>query len=169
MKNDRRRPLKNEENSIVPGVKLIIAIAQKVKRMIFDYALGAAILGVMPIYGRWIPLLRVILLIGLNLKMTKDIAQFWGYHQRQSWEEKIGCALGLLSSLVLGFMSWLGVLLLAIWIPFVDILARAIAYGVLTINIGRTVSHYYYSPQSLDLAALERALTIYKASDGSKK
>ena len=157
-----------DENSIVPGIELIVAIAKKVRRSISDYALGAAILGTIPIYGRWIPLLRVFLLIGLNYKMSRDIARFWGYHQRQSWGETISCIFGIISSLVLGLITWLGVLLLGIWIPFVDILARAIAYSVLTFNIGRTVSHYYYSPQTLDSKALQKALKFHQ-SERSKR
>ena len=151
-----------DENSIVPGIQLLLAIAKKVKRSILDYALGAAILGIIPVYGRLIPLIRVILLLSLNFKMSRDIARFWGYHRRQNWGETISCIFGIFSSLVLGFIAWLIVLLLAIWIPFIDILARAIAYGVLTFNIGRTVSHYYYSPQSLDLKALQKALKFHQ-------
>ena len=150
------------EKSIVPGIKLILAIAKKVKKLILDYALGAAILGIIPVYGRLIPLIRVILLLILNLRMSRDIARFWGYHRRQNWAETISCIFGIVSSLVLGLVAWLVVLVLAIWIPFIDILARAIAYGVLTFNIGRTVSHYYYSPQSLDLKALQKALKFHQ-------
>ena len=150
-------------NSVIPGVKLILAIAKKVKSTILDYALGAAILGVIPVYGRWIPLLRIILLIVLILKMVKNISRLWGDRRSQGIGEILGCVLGILASVTLASMAWLGILLLSLLIPFIDILARAIAYGILTFNIGRTMSDYYYNPHVLDLKALRKALKFYRS------
>lgn len=155
---DRNRQLGNyDADSIVPGVRLIMAIAQRVSRATLDYALGAAILGVVPLYGRWIPLIRLTLLTLINLKMIKDIGRFWGYHRGQGWGEIISCGLGIIASIALGLMVWLAMLLLGLLIPYIDILARAIAYGILTYNIGRTMSRYYYSPQTLNVKALQKA------------
>ena len=40
-------------DSIILGVRLILAIAKKFENTILDYALGAAILVIIPVYGRW--------------------------------------------------------------------------------------------------------------------
>ena len=161
---DRQLATDYDKQSIIPGIRLIMAIALQVKKTIVDYGLGAAILGVLPLYGSWIPPIRIILLIALNLKMASNIARSWGYHRGQSWAEIISCIFGLISSVILALIAWLGVLLLAIWIPFIDILARSVAYGILTVNIGRTISHYYSSPQTLDTKALQRALKFFRSS-----
>ena len=150
-------------NSIIPGVKLIESIARKVKSIIIDYVLGAAILGVIPIYGRWIPLLRVALLIVLILKMVRDIRRFWGDRPDRRVGAVLRCVLGIIGSAALALIAWLGVLLLSLLIPFIDIIARAIAYGVLTFNIGRTMSHYYYNPQTSNLKALQKALKFHQS------
>ncbi|MEL6927963.1 MAG: hypothetical protein AAFO95_04940, partial [Cyanobacteria bacterium J06600_6] len=47
--------------AIAPGVRVIIKIGQRVRNSIFDYALGAAIIGLIPVYGRWIPEIRIAL------------------------------------------------------------------------------------------------------------
>ena len=150
-------------NSIVPGVKLIETIARKVKNAIIDYALGAAILGAIPVYGRWIPLLRVALLIVLILKMVKDIRRFWGDRQDRRVRAVFSCILGIIGSVALALIAWLGVLLLSLLIPFIDVLARAIAYGVLTFNIGLTMSRYHYSPLTSNLKALQKALKSHQS------
>lgn len=150
-------------DSIVPGIRLIETIARKVKSTIIDYTLGAAILGVLPVYGRWIPLLRVALLIMLILKMVRDIRRCWGDRQDRRVKAAFSCFLGVVGSVALALIAWLGVLLMSLLIPFIDILARAIAYGVLTFNIGRTMSHHYYNPQTSNLKALQKALKFHQS------
>lgn len=144
--------------SIAPGIQIIIRIGQQVRGTILDYTLGAAILGLIPVYGRWIPAIRLSLLALLNLRMVVTIGRFWGHHKGQgSWIILRGL-LGLLGSFLLAILAWLIVFAIGLLIPYVDGLARAIAYGVLTWNIGSTTSQYYYSPQTLDIEALEKAL-----------
>ena len=150
-------------DSVIPGIELTMAIARKVRASTLDYALGSAILGVIPVYGRWIPLLRVTLLIVLIVKMVGNISHFWGDRRGQGIGEILSCILGVVASIALASIAWLGILLLSLWIPFIDILARAIAYGILTFNIGRTMSHYYYNPHVLDLKSLRKALKFYKS------
>lgn len=144
--------------SIAPGVRLIMAIDRRVRSSILDYALVAAILGLIPIYGRWIPTIRLILLAILNLRMIVNIGRFWGYHRGQDILAAIGCILAILSSFALGLMTWLTVIAIGLVVPLVDSFARGTAYGVLTWSIGRTVSRYYYSPQVLDTKTLQKAL-----------
>ena len=149
--------------SIAPGVRVIIEIGKRVRNSTFDYALGAAILGLIPVYGRWIPEIRLILLTLLNLKMIVDIGRFWGYHKGQGGLAIAGCFFGIIGSFILAIMAWLTVFAIGLFIPLVDSLARSIGYGVLTWNIGRTVSRYYYSPQTLDLQALQRVIEFQRS------
>ena len=151
-------------SDIAPGLKIIISIRQRVRKSILDYALGAAILGLIPIYGNLIPALRLILLAALNLKMIVNIGRFWGYHRGQGSLEFIGCILAIIGSFILSIFAWLGVFTVGLFIPLVDSLARAIAYAVLTWNIGRAVSRYYYSPKTLDIEALVKAIRFQQSN-----
>ena len=155
-------------DSIVQGIETIIAIGRRVRSCILDYALGAAILGLIPVYGRWIPEIRITLLVILHLKMTIDIGRFWGYHRKQGVLATVGCILSIIGSLALAIMVWSIVLAIGLLIPLIDSLARAAAYGVLTWSIGRSVSQYFYSPQVLDRSALARAIQFHRSQPHQK-
>lgn len=164
MKDQQEESIKESiaAKSIAPGVRVIIKIGQRVRNSILDYALGAAILGLVPVYGRWIPAIRVGLLVILNLKMIVNIGGFWGYHQGQGIIAIFGCVVAIIGSFILGLMAWLGVFIVGLFIPFVDSLARAVGYGIFTWNVGRAVSQYYYSPQKLDINSLQKALRFQR-------
>ena len=148
--------------SIAPGIRVIIKIGQRVRNSIFDYALGAAILGLIPAYGRWIPEIRVILLALLNLKMLVNIGGFWGYHQGQGSLAIFGCILAIIGAFALGILSWFTVFIAGLFIPFLDSLARAVGYSIFTWNVGKAVSQYYYSPHMLNIKALRKALRFQR-------
>ena len=149
-------------NAIAPGVRVIIKIGQRVRNSIFDYALGAAILGLIPVYGRWIPEIRVTLLVLLNLKMIVNIGRFWGYHRGQGSLAIFGCIVAVVGAFTLGILSWFVVFIAGLFIPFLDSLARAAGYGIFTWNVGKAVSQYYYSPQMLNIEALRKALRFQR-------
>lgn len=168
---DRQKESSKEylsSKAIAPGVRIIIKIGQRVRNSILDYALGAAILGLIPVYGRWIPEIRLILLGVLNLKMIFNIGGFWGYHKGQGSLAIARSIFAVIGSFALAILAWLTIFAVGLFIPLVDSLARAIAYGVLTWNIGQAVSRYYYSPQTLDLAALEKALQFQRSQRRNK-
>ena len=162
--NDRQSSKKESiaTKAIAPGVRVIIKIGQRVRSSIFDYALGAAILGLIPVYGRWIPEIRLTLLALLNLKMIVDIGGFWGYHRGQGSLAIIGCILAIIGSFALGILSWLAVFIAGLFIPYLDSLARAVGYAIFTWNVGKAVSQYYYSPQMLNIEALRKALRFQR-------
>ena len=149
--------------AIAPGVRIITKIGRRVRNSILDYALGAAILGIIPLYGQWVPELRLILLAGLNLKMMINIRHFWGYHQQQSNWAIMGCILSFITAIVFAFITWFSIFVIGLFIPFVDSFARALAYGVLTWNIGLGTSQYYYNPQTLDAEALQKAIQFQRS------
>ena len=148
--------------AISPGVRVIIKIGRGVRNSIFDYALGAAILGLIPVYGRWIPEIRVALLALLNLKMIVNIGGFWGYHKGQGSLAIISCFFAIVGAFALGILSWFTVFIAGLFIPFLDSLARAVGYSVFTWNVGKAVSQYYYSPQTLNIEALRKALRFQR-------
>lgn len=165
---ERCRQLTEEcfyDEKITSGIELIITIGKRVRNSILDYSIGAAILGLIPVYGRWIPEIRIALLTALNLKMIFNIGRFWGNHQNQDILVIVGCILALLASFALALLTWVIVLGIGLLVPLVDSLARAFAYGVLTWSIGHAVSRYYYSPQVLDTKALQKALRFLRSQE----
>ncbi|MEO0836876.1 MAG: hypothetical protein AAFY16_13080 [Cyanobacteria bacterium J06642_3] len=163
---DYNKHLTNEclsDSKITSGIELIIAIGKRVRSSVLDYAMGAAILGVIPAYGPWIPEIRIALLTMLNLKMLINIGRFWGYHKNQDILVIVGCILSLLASFALAMMTWIVIFAIGLFIPLVDSLARGCAYGILTWSIGHTVSRYFYSPQHLDNKALQRAFRFMQS------
>lgn len=162
----RNRQLTEEclsDEKITSGIELIITIGKRVRSSILDYALGAAIFGLIPVYGRWVPEIRLTLLTVLNLKMVFNISCFWGNHQNQDILVIVGFILALIASFTLAILTWIIIFAIGLFIPFVDSLARAFAYGVLTWSIGHAVSRYYYSPQILDTKSLQKALRFLRS------
>jgi len=161
---NRQSPKKESiaAKAIAPGVRVIIKIGQRVRNSIFDYALGAAILGLIPVYGRWIPAIRAALLALLNLKMIVNIGGFWGYHRGQGSLAIFGCILAIFSAFITAAIAWLAVFVAGLFIPFLDSLARAVGYSIFTWNVGKAVSQYYYSPQMLNIEALRKALQFQR-------
>ena len=166
---DDRKEIEREylsTKAIAPGVRIIIKIGQRVRNSVLDYALGAAILGLIPLYGRWIPEIRLILLTLLNFKMILNVGRFWGYHRQQNSVAVIGCIFGIIGSLILAAIAWSFVFAIGLFVPSIDSLARATGYGVLTWNVGLTISRYYYSPQTLDINALHKAVEFWRSQRG---
>lgn len=143
---------------VIPELQVIRLIDRRVRSIIFDYALGALILGVIPLYGVWVPPLRVACLILLNLKMVISVGHYWGYHNGRFILTYLTVILTILRSFLLAMLVWVGVLLVGLFIPYADSLARAVAYGFLTVSIGNYLSHYFYRPGILDGEALGRAM-----------
>jgi len=151
-------PCKN----VIPELRVITLIERKVRSMIVDYALGALILGVIPIYGLWVPTVRIIVLIFINLKMVLAVGRFWGHHKGHFVTTNLTLILAILKSFFLAIFLWAGVVIIGLFIPFADSLARAFAYGFLTMSIGNALSHYYYRPGILDEEALGRAMNFHQ-------
>ena len=154
--------------SITPGIKAMIVIDRQVRQSILGSALGAIIIGLIPFYAPWITKLRIVALSILNLKMALNVGQFWGYHPGQGIIEVIGLVLGIIGTFALGIFTWTIVFTLGLFVPLVDSLARAAAYGTFTWSMGITVSKYYFSALKLDSKAVERSWMFYRSNQQRK-
>ncbi len=147
---------------VIPELRVINLIERKVRSMIIDYALLALILGVIPVYGSWVPAVRIACLIFINVRMVLAVGRFWGHHKGHFVMTNITLILAILRSFFLAILIWAVVVMIGLIIPFVDSLARAIAYSFLTMSIGSSLSHYYYRPGVLDGEALGRAMNFHQ-------
>ncbi|NJK38376.1 MAG: hypothetical protein HC825_01475 [Oscillatoriales cyanobacterium RM1_1_9] len=113
------------------------------RELIFNYALLAAILGLNPFANL---LSLTILLAGiLTLKMIWDLGAEWRFVKGQGLLAIIGSFFGALGACVMGFMSWLAVIIASIWLPVINPLAISAALWTWTWMIGRTVNEFYLS------------------------
>ncbi len=121
----------------------IVDLNQEIRKLIIDYAIGAAILGLNPMPGS----LTVTLLATsvLLLKMMRDIGTKWGYPKGQDVLAIGGNLLGGLGSFWVGFMAWISMYVAGLFVPFVGGFAVASSLFVLTWRVGQATHLYYAS------------------------
>jgi hypothetical protein len=117
----------------------------KVRNLILDYALGAAIVALLPIPK--IGLLQAIALVVLNVFLIRGIARLWHFQKGSDLLARVGVLFGIAGAILSGFLAWLCVLMLAVLMsaPWLMVLAPgAIAFCYFW-GIGQTVHHFYLS------------------------
>lgn len=141
----------------VTGIRIIIHYNRKIRNLILDYAIGAAIIGLIPMDGFLIlQLLATGVLIG---KMVWDIDAMWGFPKGWDFLATAGKFFGSLGALAIAFMAWLTVFCIGrLVIPYVGSLALAAALFTLTWAVGQIINQYHIGSYRLDTAALSRAL-----------
>ena len=121
---------------------------RRVRNLILDYALGTSILGLIPIPRLFT--LKLLLALGLSLKMIWDIGQLWRFRPGQDWLAKAGVFFGILGALAMAFTAWLTVFGLGVFVPYLKGLALAAALFTLPWGIGQAVNQFYASGDELE-------------------
>ncbi|PSN19636.1 hypothetical protein C7271_06300 [filamentous cyanobacterium CCP5] len=143
-------------NSALTGIAALIGREGEVRRLIFDYALGAAIVGLIPITGGGSLEVKLLIVLGLVLKMSWDIRNLWGKPRGQDMLAMIGTGLGFLGALLAGCLAWATVIGLGVVIPYVGALATAAGLATATWIAGQATHQFYTSQKRPDLVALKR-------------
>lgn len=141
---------------VVLGMRRLINHSRQVRSLIFDYAIGAAIIGLIPI-----PHLLIFKLLGvaaLILKMLRDIGSHWGFPKGVDGFAILGNLFGFVGALAIAFMAWLTVFGLGILYPSIRVLSLAAAISTLTWTLGQITNQYYMSSSRLDIAAMRRVI-----------
>ncbi|BAZ37011.1 hypothetical protein NIES4101_29320 [Calothrix sp. NIES-4101] len=124
----------------------------KVRNLILDYALGAAMIALLPIPK--IGLLQAITLVVLNLFLVRDIARLWHFRKGGDLLAKVGILFGIAGSILMGFLTWLCLFIVALLVgePRLMILAPGVVAFSCFWGIGQAVHHFYLSkvPMSSD-------------------
>jgi hypothetical protein len=115
------------------------------RSLVFDYALGVSILGLIPISG--IISLKLLIAILLIVKMNWDISVKWKFVKGQDILAIAGYLFGLIGALAMGFMAWLTVLAIGLFIPYVGSLKIAAALFTLTWTIGQATNQFFATAQ----------------------
>jgi hypothetical protein len=154
-------------NSTLTGMTALIGREGDMRRLIFDYALGAAIVGLVPLRGGGSLEIKLLIVLCLILKMVWDIRNGWGQPRGQDVLAVIGNLFGFLAAVVVGFLAWATLVGLGVVIPYVAAFAKAAAFATATWIAGQSTAQFYTSQKRPDLSALKRAFPGLLPSDPS--
>ncbi len=117
-------------------------INQRARGLIFDFALGAAIIALLPI-----PYSLVFKLLGLPMLMVwmlKRILRLW-HNYRPDPVAKLGLIISVASALLLSLVAWLGGIALEVRVPSLKGIAPGLAFFALFWGVGQALNHCYLS------------------------
>ena len=154
---DSQSPIK--AISIMPGFNAVLKINHEVRKLIFDYALIAAILGLFR-FARG-PLNFLILLL-LNLVMAIHIGYYWKTFANRKFTTTIHLIMSFLSSFVIAVLVRGIFSILSLFVPLLAVLNASVGHGILTWLFGRATNHFYLSAKKIDRQTLEEILNNRK-------
>jgi len=140
--------------SLTAGIQIVAQRNRQVRNLILDYALGAAVIGLIPIRGLF--LLQVIALFILIIKMRRNIRALWGFPKGHDILAFVGSWFGGLGALGIALMAWLTVLAIGVFLPHFDSLARAAAFATLTWAEGQVTNQFHISSSRMDQIAFQQ-------------
>ncbi len=115
----------------------------KVRNLILDYALGAAIVALLPLPQ--LDGLKAIALLGLNLFLVIGIARLWNFKKGGDLLARIGILFGIAGAIGMGILGWLLLVPLGIVVPVLRSLAPGMAAFCYFWGFGQVVHHFYIS------------------------
>ncbi|XGV97884.1 MAG: hypothetical protein ACAF41_02915 [Leptolyngbya sp. BL-A-14] len=115
----------------------------KVRSLILDYALGAAIVALLPIpnIGGW----QAITLFILNVLLVIGIARLWRFQKGGDCLARVGVLFGIAGAIVMGFLVWLLMVAVGVVVPLLGALAPGVVAFCYFWGVGQTVHHFYLS------------------------
>jgi uncharacterized protein (DUF697 family) len=114
---------------------------RQVRNLILDYALGVALLGLIPITG--FLTLKLIVAAAIEVKMMWDVGRLWQFPKGQDILAVLGNLFGALGAITLALMVWLTFFGVGVFIPYVGSFAPASALFTFTWMIGQATHQFY--------------------------
>lgn len=133
----------NPRSTPEPIAQRQIRQEHRVRNLILDYALGISILGLIPIPR--IFTLKLIVALGLILKMVWDIGKHWHWRRGQDFLAIAGVFFGILGALAMTFTAWLTFIGLGEFLPYLKGFAIAAAFFTLPWAIGQAINQFFAS------------------------
>ncbi len=156
-----RRPLQalppETVNSTLTGMVAMIYREGQVRRLILDYSMATAIVGLIPLRGGGTLEVKFLVVLGLILKMIWDIRNLWGKPEGQDLLALVGNFFGFVGAVLAGFLAWGTLIALGVILPYAGAFAVAAGFATATWIAGQSTNQFYTSPQRPDLVALRRA------------
>ena len=144
--------------SIMPGFNTVLKLNHAVRRLIFDYALIAAILGLFRFYNRVGSVLIFLTLLLLNLVMAIHISRHWRTFKDKKLVTITHLSLSFLSSFTIAILVRGLFSILSIFIPLMIVLNASVGHAILTLLFGNAVNQLYLSAKRIDRQTLEEIL-----------
>ena len=145
--------------SIMPGFKIPLEINRGVQKLIIDYTLGAAIIGLIPVL---VGKMDLFVLALINLKMVLDIWFSWGKPKAKRIQMIIVILLAFLGALATAFLARLIFSLIGLVIPLIIVLNGAVGHATLTWSFGRATNQFYLNSTQANSATLKRLLKVHQ-------
>jgi len=129
--------------SIAIAMNYPAKVTLKARNLILDYALGAAIIALLPIpnIGIW----QAISLVLLNILLVIGIARLWQFQKGSDLLARIGIVFGIAGAILMGVLVWLLVVAVGAVVPLVGTLAPEMAAFCYLWGVGQAVNHFYVS------------------------
>ena len=144
-------------NSTLAGMTYLIGREGDVRRLIFDYSMGAAIAGLIPLTGGGTLEIKLLVVLSLILKMIWDIRNLWGRPRGQDILAMIGNAFGFIGAVLAGLLAWGMMIGLGVVMPYAGAFAKAAGFATATWIAGQATNQFYTSQKRPDFSALKRA------------
>lgn len=144
-------------NSALSGIAAWIRREGDARRLIVDYTLGAALVGLVPLNGGGSLEVKLAVVVGLGLKMVWDIRRLWGSPRGQGLVSVLGGLVKGLVAVLAGLLTWATVVGVGVVMPYVGALAKAAGFAVAIWMVGQATDRFYTSIRRPDLRAIKRA------------
>ncbi|WP_202895720.1 hypothetical protein [Iningainema tapete] len=137
----------SRENSSTPveptltEISLVIRL-RKIRHMILDYALGNAILGLIPIPRLFT--LKLLVAAIFIIKMIRNIGAKWDFPKAKDALAIAGNIFGWIGAFAIALMAWLTMITIGVFIPYVGGFALAAALFTLTWVLGQVTNQFYF-------------------------
>ncbi|MGF1459886.1 MAG: hypothetical protein ACFBSG_12770 [Leptolyngbyaceae cyanobacterium] len=154
-------------NSALAGMASLIGREGEVRRLVFDYSLGAAIVGLVPLTGGGTLEVKLLIVLALILKMIWDIRNLWGQPRGQDILAIVGNIFGFIGAIIAGFLAWATLIGLGVVIPYAGAFDKAAGFATATWVAGQATNQFYTSQKRPDFSALKRAFPNLMSSDRS--
>lgn len=148
--------------SIMPGFNLVLQLNHTVRKLIFDYALIAAILGLFRFNNPVGDLLNFSTLLLLNLLMAVHIGHFWKTFKNRKIVTITNLSLSFLCSFIIAILVRSIFSIFTLFIPLLVVLNASVGHAVLTFLFGRATNQLYLSAKRIDRKTLEEILNTNK-------
>jgi hypothetical protein len=114
---------------------------RSVRNLIFDYALGVSLLGLIPISG--FLTLKLIIAAVIEVKMMWDVGSLWQFPKGQDILAVLGNLFGAFGAVALALMTWFACFGVGLFIPYVGSFAIAAALFTFTWMVGQATHQFY--------------------------
>jgi uncharacterized protein (DUF697 family) len=145
---------------IVSGFKIPLEINRKVQKLILDYTLGAAIIGLIPesLVGN----IDLLVLALINLKMVVDIWLRWGKPKGKKIQAIAVILCAFLVAFASAFLVRLIFSLIGLVIPLIIVLNSGVGHATLTWVFGRATNQFFLNATQANSSTLKQLLKAYQ-------